>query len=278
MAKMQYAGRNRKKAEKIPASHYVDRLFMEDRPDFDSYLEIVQYKGGIRRPKDSLLNEWAPRFNLVDPGCRQFYVRGLLTYQGWNFSAMFQNEKNLKYVVSENTLERRLNLLIAQGLVYREPPRGGRGIRGKYFFRRPSEMLDDSGIHFPQVIESMREYIEESGNDAEKKNRLADLLEMLTLEFGAMLASLLKRLAVAEEDILDSKLFKTMNNESYGLDVHIDFTAMRLLLKEYPDFAEDALEVYMGRLVKDKSVKLRPPILAWLREVGGAHDTKDKNR
>ncbi|MEM0344229.1 MAG: hypothetical protein QXU73_08325 [Thermoplasmata archaeon] len=256
MQEMQYAGWARKKKDKTPVSHYVSRLSSERPEDLKAYAEIVQYRGGIRGPKDVKLREWKPRLDLLDIETRQFYVRGLLMYDGKSFSEMLTHERNLGYCSQPRTLQRRLDLLVSQRLARRDPPRGGRGVRGVYYFIGPSKLLMPEGVLMPEVFQILRGYIDEGSDENDKKQRLASILEFLVIRFGAGLTSLLRRLLVARKEMPDDKLFKAINEETYWLDVNVDFVALRMLWKEYPSLAEGALDIFEKRSQEQRGLKL----------------------
>jgi hypothetical protein len=235
---------------------------LEKKTELSALQEILQYSGGIRGPEDGARDKWTQRFNLLDAGCKQFHIRGILDYQGKSWTEIFHLEKRNHWVGSEHTLDRRLNLLVAQELAMRDPPSRGRGHRGKYYFTMPHAMLKGIDGHptvpMSEMIGDVRHYVESGSSREEKAQKIADILELLVLNFACGLDLLLRRLVMAKKSIHEKELFRTMNNESYELDLLTDFVAMRILMIEFPDLAQESLKAFEERLRHDWADRSRP--------------------
>lgn len=108
----------------------------------------------------------------------------------------------------------------------------------------------------PDLIVTIRNYVESGMTDEEKAQRIADVLERLVLNFASGLSLVLRRLA-SKKSIHERALFDTMNNESYELDLHMDFVAMRIIIKEFPELAERSLSIFEERLSNSPLLRVK---------------------
>lgn len=205
--------------------------------------ETVQYQRRAASPD---------KLALLDDTCRKLYIFGLQHHQGKGFAEIYQGVR--EWVKSERTLDKHLKHLRLKGFVKREPERGGRGCRGRYFFQPTPPPVGPRALKksLTAIARKLSEDLPPAGAPLQvQAEALADEIEALYLTFGLSLASLLER-----------SLFYTSRREtipyfirgSKGLDEAVDDMALCLLLV-HRGAAREALRIFQKRL-RDRLVPL----------------------